>query len=329
MKIAVVRVLAGLGDVLCTVPALARLRAAHPSAHIVYIGAPQVAAVVARYPTLIDEFVAAPGFPGLLGSFDADAFAGFIADMRARRFDLAIQLHGSGSVSNPFTALLGAAQVAGYYVPGLWCPDPATCFAFPDALSECERWTALMDRLGFAPAAVPRFAIERDERALRLPSPYAVLHPGASDPRRRWPPTRFAQIGDLLARCGLRVVLTGTASEAVIAAQVAAAMTSPALDLSGRTGLGAMAALIEGAAQVVTNDTGTAHLAAALGSPSVVIFLASDPARWAPANRALHVAVGRGLLDTPVGETAPPQDIHVPSVAEVEAALDRSLALAA
>ena len=329
MKIAVVRVLAGLGDVLCAVPALARLRAAHRDAHIVYVGAPQVEAIVARYPSLIDEFVAAPGFPGLLGSFDHEAFVSFVADMRARRFDLAVQMHGSGSVSNPFTALLGAARVAGYHVPGLWCPDPATCFAFPDALSECERWVALMDRLGFAPAPAPRFAIRHDERRLRIATPYAILHPGASEPRRRWPPASFARIGDLLARCGLRVVLTGTEKEARIAAQAAAAMTSPALDLTGRTNLGEMAALIEGAVQVVTNDTGTAHLASALGTPSVVVFLTSDPARWAPAARALHVAVGRGLVDTPVGETPSMQDIVVPSVAEVEAALDRSLALAA
>ncbi len=88
-------------------------------------------------------------------------------------------------------------------------------------------------------------------------------------------------------------------------ADVARRMRYGALDLAGRTSLGAMAALLGDAALVVSNDTGVSHLAAALRVPSVIVFLASDPLRWAPLDRALHRVVGRdGLLSEQVAPDA-------------------------
>jgi ADP-heptose:LPS heptosyltransferase len=82
--------------------------------------------------------------------------------------------------------------------------------------------------------------------------------------------------------------LTGSAHEAQLTAAVARAMRAPAVDLAGRTSLGAMGALLSRARLLVTNDTGISHLAAALRVPSVVVFTASDPARWAPLDARLH-----------------------------------------
>ena len=103
-NIAVVRALGGIGDVLCVVPALKRLRGAAPEARITYIGLPQIEGVVARYPALVDRFLAFPGFPGV-PEYPYDP-ARLIAWLDARRgeepYDLAIQMHGSGSVTNVF-----------------------------------------------------------------------------------------------------------------------------------------------------------------------------------------------------------------------------------
>jgi len=75
-------------------------------------------------------------------------------------------------------------------------------------------------------------------------------------------------------------------------------MQSPSLDLAGLTSLGALAALISNARLVVSNDTGVAHIAAAVQTPSVVLFLASDPNRWAPQDHTLHKVVTRAPAST-------------------------------
>jgi ADP-heptose:LPS heptosyltransferase len=69
-------------------------------------------------------------------------------------------------------------------------------------------------------------------------------------------------------------------------------MRAPAVDLAGRTSLGGVAALLEGAALQVCSDTGAAHVAAAVGTPSAVVFLSGDPVRWAhPGHRVARVPV--------------------------------------
>jgi ADP-heptose:LPS heptosyltransferase len=120
------------------------------------------------------------------------------------------------------------------------------------------------------------------------PGDYACIHPGARYPSRRWPAERFAAVADALAASGLRVVITGTAEEAAVGGAVRGRMAAPAVDLTGRTSLGAFAALIAGARLVVCNDTGTSHVAAAVGTPSVVVASGSDVARWAPLDAHRH-----------------------------------------
>jgi ADP-heptose:LPS heptosyltransferase len=117
------------------------------------------------------------------------------------------------------------------------------------------------------------------------------LHAGARLRSRRWAPERFAEVGDALARLGWQVVLTGSAEEAHLTRRVTEAMLMPATDLAGKTSLGGMAALIGRARLIVCNDTGVSHIAAALGTPSVVITMASDPNRWAPLDRDRHTAI--------------------------------------
>jgi ADP-heptose:LPS heptosyltransferase len=70
-------------------------------------------------------------------------------------------------------------------------------------------------------------------------------------------------------------------------------MRMDAIDLAGRTDLDALAALLAGARLVLVNDTGVSHLAAAVETPSVVAFMVTDPARWAPLDGDLHRALVR------------------------------------
>jgi ADP-heptose:LPS heptosyltransferase len=79
--------------------------------------------------------------------------------------------------------------------------------------------------------------------------------------------------------------------ERALTERVAHAMSTRAIDLAGRTDLGALAALLADARLLIANDTGVSHLAAALGVPSVVVFTSSDCARWAPLDLRRHRTV--------------------------------------
>jgi ADP-heptose:LPS heptosyltransferase len=299
-RVAVVRALRGLGDMLCVIPALRAIRAALPRATVTLIGLPAVRSLQQRFDRYLDDFLEFPGFPGI-PEIDADPvrLREFMAVTHGR-FDLALQMHGSGTNSNSFTALLGAHATAGCYLPALWCPDPARYLPYPSHLHEIHRWLALTEFLGMpSQGDALEFPVSSDDRR-RLSSawpdheacPYVCLHPGAFEPARRWPVSRFAALGDALAERGLVVVLTGTADERELTSGVRRSMKHDAVDLAGATDVGGLAALLTGARLLVCNDTGVSHLAAALGTPSVVVFSASGPDRWAPLDRTRHRVVG-------------------------------------
>ena len=297
-RIAVFRALV-LGDMLCATPALRALKAAWPDAELTLIGLPWARELAERLPS-VDRFEAFPGWEGLPEiTPDRAEQPAFLARMRAASFDLLVQLHGSGSIVNPLLADFGARRVAGFAEPGDFSADPALHTVWPKTGHEIERLLHLVDHLG----------IDRQGRQLDLPltdgdrerlrdqvpelaepagDGFVCVHPGAQLPSRRWLPRRFAEVADRLAAAGLLIVLTGGANEAAIAAEVRSLMKRPALDLTGRTDLFSLGALVERARLVVCNDTGILHVAAAVGTPSIAVSSGADVARWAPLDTVRH-----------------------------------------
>lgn len=300
-RVAVFRALA-LGDMLCAVPSLRALRTALPKAHIVLVGLPWARDFVRRYGQYLDGFLEFPGYPGLEERIaNIGQIPGFLHAAQQARFDLAIQMHGSGLLTNSLTALFGARHTAGFYLPGHWCPDPERFLAYPEQEPEVRRPIRLMEFLGIPACGDDLEFSVRDEdyetlqaipQARRLqPGTYVCIHPGASRAIRRWKTERFAAVADALAQNGLKVVITGSLAEAELAEAVRRQMKMPAVSLAGRTSLGALAALLSAARLVVCNDTGVSHLAAALRVPSVITLLSSDPLRWAPLDAHRHRVV--------------------------------------
>jgi ADP-heptose:LPS heptosyltransferase len=302
-KIVVFRALK-LGDMLCAVPALRAIRAGFPDAEIVLVGLPWAHDFVDRYASYIDDFRVLPGYPGLPERPpDLRRLPAFFQTMRNERFDLAIQLPGSGRISNEVIGQFDAKIYAGFYEHGGIPPEPETFLTYPSRGLELRRLLRLVEHLGIpACGEALEFPISGDERAearrLALSAgitscDYVCIHGGASVPERRWPTDRFAEVADALARRGLVVVLTGTAEEAALTDSIARAMRAPSVDLVGKTPLGVLAALLGKSRLLVCNDTGVSHVADALRVPSVVISTGDNPERWAPTDRRLHRVVCR------------------------------------
>jgi ADP-heptose:LPS heptosyltransferase len=219
---------------------------------------------------------------------------------------LAVDLHGNGPPSHLLLQRLGPRRLLAYAHPGTpGIPGPV----WRDDEHERDRWCRLLDWYG----------IEADPEAVDIPAPATpspapgavVVHPGADAGARRWPKERFAAVAGELRRHGHDVVVTAGAGEEECARSVAAAAGLPAEAVPGGGADGdlpfdRLASLVAGARCVVVGDTGPAHLASALGTPSVVLFGPVAPRLWGPPARPRH-----RVLWHPGGDDSPrPGDAH-------------------
>ena len=209
--------------------------------------------------------------------------------------ELAVNLHGRGPQSHRLLSGLRPGRVVGYGCPEAGVPGPS----WRAEEHEVHRWCRLVADCFDVPADPGDLTLVVPE----LPPPVedaVVIHPGAAYPARRWPPERFAGVARWAAAQGWPVVVTGTADETALADRVrrGAGLPEAAL-LAGRTDLVQLAALVAHARLVVCGDTGMAHVATALGTPSVVLFGPVSPARWGPATDGPHACVWRGGTGDP------------------------------
>jgi ADP-heptose:LPS heptosyltransferase len=289
-----------IGDMLCSIPAIRALRSAYPTAEIVLVGLPWAKMLVERFPNYFNSLISFPGFPGLPEQpVDRLAIPAFLQEIQHRQFDLALQMQGSGIISNPLIDLFSAKKTAGFFQPRNYCPDPELFIEYPANVHEINRHLQLMNVLGIDTGSTDlEFPVtardEEDFEKAALPvayKEYVVLHPGARDANRQWNPANFAAIGDYCFEKGLQVVITGTNEELEIAARVAKIMKRRPINAAGKTSLGAAAVLIKNAAALVSNCTGVSHIAAALKTKSIVISLDGEPYRWGPVNKKLHKTI--------------------------------------
>lgn len=297
-RIAVLRGTRGLGDLLCAVPSWRALRAALPQAHVTLVAQPLGAAIAARLPAYIDDHLAFPGFPGIPDAGqDVRATVRFLAQAQERRFDLVVQQHGDGRVTNVIARLLGGRYLAGFHEEGRPAPDDGVFVPYRSDEHEIRRHLRLLAELGAPPVGehLELDVLAEDCRSadtlLGGARRFVVLHPGAADVRRQWPATSYAELGRALSASGTDVVVTGSAAEAGLADRIAAAIGPAARNLAGRTDLGGLAAVVDRAALVVSNDTGPAHLAVARDVPSVVAVAGTPNRAWLPLDERRHPAV--------------------------------------
>ena len=306
-KLAVLRANA-IGDYLVSLPALMALRAAYPHAELVLLGADWHAEFLAGRPGPVDRCLSVPPTVGVRDDRPPAPSATvdrFFAHMRAERFDLAVQLQGGGRHSNPFVRRLAARVTAGSRA--LDAPPLDRTLPYTRYQHEIHRFLEVAGLVGATPVTLePRLqvtAADRAETAAALAEddrPLVVLHPGANDPRRRWPVERLAVVGSELARKGARLAVVGTAADQPLADRLLATLDGEAADLTGRLRLGGLAGLLERATLLVGNDSGPRHLAAAVGTATVAVYWCVSLGSYGPLYRARHRAPTAWRLHCPV-----------------------------
>jgi len=305
-KLAVLRANA-VGDYLVSLPAIEALRAAYPRAELVLLGAGWHAGFLAGRPGPVDRCLPVPPTAGVRDdrppSPPAEVEA-FFDRMRAERFDLAVQLQGGGGHSNPFVSRLGARVTAGSRAPD--APALDRTVPYTGHQHEILRFLEVVRLVGAAPVTLePRLqviAADRAEAAAALAAderPLVVLHPGANDPRRRWPVERLAAVGSELARKGAALAAVGTPAERPLVDRLLGALDGEVADLAGRLSLGGLVGLLERATLLVGNDSGPRHLAAAVGTATVAVFWCGHLGSYGPLMRARHRAPTSWRLHCP------------------------------
>jgi ADP-heptose:LPS heptosyltransferase len=299
-----------LGELLMVVPALRALRRAFPD-HVHVLGAeaqllPLVGAIGA-----VDEMVAVAGGPERLGTTPLPA--------QCLGADLAVNLNGPGPKSHRLLLAGRPQRLWAFAHPDV--PESADGPLWPPVAHDVWRWCGMLSHFGVDTDPGDLGIAVPPDPALPHGEDVTVVHPGASSVARRWPAQRFAAVARAEVAAGRRVVVTGSPPEVLeVERVVEMAGLAPSADLCG-TEVRELMALVAGAGRVVCGDTSIAHLATATGTPSVVVFGPTDPARRGPpADRPWHRAIWTGRTGDPEGRSPDPGLLQV-TVDDVLAAL--------
>jgi lipopolysaccharide heptosyltransferase II len=285
-----------MGDVLMTTPALAAAADSVPGLAITLLGGPGAGALAPHLPMVRDIIPAR--LPWVGGEHEAapgDDHA-LLARLAAERFDAAIIFTVCTQSALPAAMLCRLAGIPlrlahvrenPYQLLTDWVPE--TDLVLAQARHEVRRQLDLVAHVGWHTSDERlRFRV-RSEDVRRIDDwidnewagatgPLVVVHVGATAASRRWPAERFGLVAQALAaERGARVVFTGSAGEAPFVATARGRMRRRSSSLAGRLSLGELGALIARADLLVGNNSGPAHLAAAVGTPVADVYALTNP----------------------------------------------------
>jgi ADP-heptose:LPS heptosyltransferase len=272
-RAAIIR-LRSLGDCVLTTPGLALLKEARPDL--------EIGIVVERH--FAEVFSGNPAIAEILQP-----------DWRAvKRWkpSLCVNLHG-GTRSQWMTVLSGARWRAGFahhsatFAYNVKIPRAQEVMGVQRRVHTSEHLASAFFALGVPLRAVPRAQLFATKPSMA--ERHAVLHPYASSAEKQWPAERFCEVARYLKLCNIApVFLAGPDDD-----------SSPFRDYTVlRSSLSEVKSLLMNAVLFIGNDSGPAHMAAAFGVPSVVLFSTSDPAVWEPWQTESEIVVSREGFDS-------------------------------
>jgi predicted lipopolysaccharide heptosyltransferase III len=275
-----------IGDVVLSTPVLSRLREGFPKARITMLVNAGTEEVVQEHPALDEVIVVGPGG---MGNWRV------LVELRRRRFDVVVDLT-DGDRSAILGRLSGAPTRIGYNSEHRWRGRLYTHIVKADrfAMHTIQYHLAATQALGLSgPIPEPHITVARDARdsaksllqeAMVDPdTPFVCLHPGARWWFKSWPAERFAALADRIQTDSeAQALFLGSERDRKVIGDIATAMQTPGRSLVGRTRLQEVAAILERAVLMISNDNGPMHIAAAVETPVIGLFGPSDPAIWGP-----------------------------------------------
>ena len=271
----------GVGDTLWATPAVKALRAAKPDAYIAMLTS-RAGTEIFKASSDLDKIyvVKNPVLPSLFRLH---------ARMVLEKFDTALIFHTSQRPILPFCKFLGIPNIIATANHSKGLDDLLTIGVVDKHAHEIER------RLDIVRALTPietdsllTFELSSEEK-LQKEKPFAVIHPGAQDKFKQWSPRHFITVGKHIAKMGLDVVITGGDNECDIVTEVAKAIPG-AKNCAGKLSLRGLAAHIDAAKLIVTNDTGPMHIGFAMNTPTIAVFTPTDP-RFCGPHRAKNAEI--------------------------------------
>ena len=337
-RVLVVR-LRSIGDTVLTTPSLFALRRFLPHSRIDILLEDWVAPVLDGS-DLIDRVVIAP-------RDRTSARARVARELRAEQYDVVYNLHG-GTTATLFTRATGAKHRVGfghYQYPRLHnhvAPSARELWQRP-TLHSVEQQLALIGWTGVPVSDRPATLLTVSEKAvvnvsekLRVAGfeveesePFAVIHPTAAFDTKQWATDKFARVAEELRARGLTPVAIVSAKEKAILESLIKQTSVRLIGLSDLS-LPEIAALTSRARLFIGNDSGIAHIAAAVGAPCVVIFGSSNRAHWRPWTTRPNEVVFEEMQCQPCpgyfcAEFEEPECILRVPVERVVAAIDRMI----
>lgn len=295
-----------LGDVLMSTPAMRALKHSLPGRHVTLLTSSGGAAVAPYIPE-IDETIVY-GAPWLKNSdrHSASDDLAMIDRLREGRFDAAVifTVYSQNPLPSAMLCYLACIPLRlahcrenPYQLLTHWIPETEPHERVRHEVRRQLDLVALVgartmdERLSFTVPSADAAQVQRILRELDIDPerPWLAMHPGATAAARRYPPQQWAQAArELATTIGCPLIFTGSKEEAALVDQVRHGIPN-AHSLAGKLSLGQLAALIAQASVLVSNNTGPAHLAAAVGTPVVDLYALTNPQHipWQVESRVL------------------------------------------
>jgi len=293
-----------LGDIVLALPALSALRNSFPDAKISWLIRPEFAPLLKNHPHLTETILFERNLLARAW-YNPHAFAelrSLVQRLRNEKFDTVIDLQGLFRTA--FLAKLSGCPVRfgmknAREFAGLFYTYKISQNS--DSIHLVDYYMKIVKAAGVQNTTV-QFVLPVDAGAAdsvnRLLAEhnvdrnhYAVFIPGSAHSDKCWPVEKFATLADKISPLfHLPIVLAGAKSERTVTEKLKALTNVPIVDFAGLTNLNELVALLKSARLVVSNDTGPGHIAAALGTPLVMMFSWSNPARIYPYGRKNCVA---------------------------------------